>query len=63
MLALVDAEQLAAAHQLVELGLVHGLEQVMTAQDLVMDAMEHHLNLGAHRGRGVEVNPVALGAA
>jgi hypothetical protein len=30
------------AHQLIELFFVQGLEQVMAAQNLVMDTVEHH---------------------
>ncbi|MNP30107.1 hypothetical protein D3C76_1231660 [compost metagenome] len=41
-LALVDAQQLAVAHQFVELLVVQRLEQVVAAQDLVVDAVKHH---------------------
>ncbi len=41
-IAPVDVQQLAVAHQFVELFFVQRLEQVMAAQNLVMDAVEHH---------------------
>ncbi|MNF85743.1 hypothetical protein D3C84_681500 [compost metagenome] len=43
-LALVDAQQMAGPHQLIQLFFIQGLEQVMAAQNLVMDAVKHHEN-------------------
>ncbi|MNE52869.1 hypothetical protein D3C80_1475620 [compost metagenome] len=43
-LALVDVEQLTAGEQLIELLIVQRLEQVVAAQNLVMDAVTHHGN-------------------
>ncbi|CAN1601533.1 protein of unknown function [Pseudomonas mediterranea] len=40
--ALVDVQQLAGTHQFVELFVIERFEQMMTAQNLVMDAVEHH---------------------
>jgi hypothetical protein len=42
--AFVDAQQVAGTHQFIQLFFVQRLEQVMTAQNLVMDAMKHHKN-------------------
>ncbi|MNL75470.1 hypothetical protein D3C87_2012810 [compost metagenome] len=41
-LALVDAQQLAGTHQFVHLLFVQWFEQMVAAENLVMNAMKHH---------------------
>src|SRR5690606_30081871 len=42
VVALVQVEQLAGAHQLIHLLVVERLEQMVAAEDLVVYAMKHH---------------------